>query len=93
MIRWQGEGDLLVNGEAVTDTPGTDGWHETIVQTSFLPETSTTTLTSETPFLLDTVTVRDDSWLHIQPILWAGLAVLGVLVAVIGRALWQRFGS
>jgi hypothetical protein len=93
IVRWQGESDLLVNGEAISDLPDADGWSETNIQSSFFPQTSRIELASETPFLLDTVTVRDDSWLHIQPILWAGLAVFGVLIAVIGRALWQRFGS
>ncbi|MBW4437168.1 MAG: cellulase family glycosylhydrolase [Pleurocapsa minor GSE-CHR-MK-17-07R] len=69
-----------------------DGWLDVQLYASdWLAGAHTFGLAAEDAFALDAVVVSDHSWLHIQPLLLAGLGVGLVLGIGILRALWRRF--
>ncbi|MFN8377968.1 MAG: cellulase family glycosylhydrolase [Anaerolineae bacterium] len=98
-LRWQGEAPLVVSVDdqpAVTVEPSGTGWTETTLVSSLLSQKHTVTLTSETAFLLDQITVTDflldDVIRLMNPVtLVVAAAGLAVLALVLWRAWrWRR---
>ena len=66
-------------------------WTKASVGDSFRAETHTVHISAESPFLLDSVTVYDQSVPNLLPLILVGTA-LGLLAVVdIGGSLWKRF--
>jgi polysaccharide biosynthesis protein PslG len=77
-LRWQG-GTIRVfcNGELITtfeETPGE--WHSTTLYRELLPQTQTIRIESDTPVVLDSITIVDGRFVK-----WYPFAVVGVIAA------------
>ena len=96
-LRWLGETPLIVqvdDGPAQTlplTPPDADGWRQTTLADDFIATAYDIALSSDAPFLLDSVRVFDATAEHLIPTLGALAAVALVALGVLAHALWTRF--
>lgn len=95
-LRWHGDAPLTVQVDAAParllplTAPDADGWRQTELASDFVATPHTLTLTSDAPFLLDSVRVFDRTAAHLLPTVGALAAVGLVAVGVLLHALWTR---
>lgn len=91
MIRWQGEALRVMgaDGDVETFTSVTDEWHQTIVQSSTLPQTVTLTMAGD-DLTIDSVTVLNRTYANVFPYMSAFLVVLSLLVFALVDILRSR---
>lgn len=98
VLRWRGESAPVVeaNGtviELIKGATSENGWNTAVIHQSLTPETVAFQITSDSPFVLDSITVYDRTVSNLFPLVGGALAVLGVLAYVVISALVTRFRS
>jgi hypothetical protein len=68
-------------------------WTNEVIGDSFSAQTHPVHLTAESPFLLDSITVYDQSAPNLLPLILVGASLGGLAVIGIGWSLGQRFSS
>lgn len=94
VIRWKGEGDPItveIGGETQTFAAdaGT-GWHTTQIFSAWTPQTQQIRLWSNTPFLLDSVTVADRTFEHVYPVVGVSVVIFLLLLCLLWLELKTR---
>jgi hypothetical protein len=97
-LRWQGDSPLTVDidgGGVQTlplSAPDADGWRQTDLTHELTATYRRITVSSETPFLLDTVRVYDRTVAHLLPTVAALAGVALFAFTVLVSAVWVRVG-
>lgn len=91
-LRWRGDSLVIsLDDEPLTLTSNDRGWQTTHISSSFLPQAKLITITSETPFVVDSVTVANRIYQHLFGfVLVAFIAIVGVILSVITGLMERR---
>lgn len=92
-IRWQGDNlNVTIDDEvgAWRAKPRRGGWTYTTITHSLLPESHTITLSSETPMMIDSITISNRTYANLAPLLAVGFTGLFMLALSVWMGLRAR---
>jgi hypothetical protein len=85
-LRWQGDTISISvdNGTSISVSANAAGWQSTRIASSLLPQAKHITISSETPFVVDSITVTDRIYQHLFGIaLVAFIAIVGLILSLV----------
>lgn len=94
VVRWLGDTPPQIerDGQIIqpNNTEDADGWNRLIVAQSLTPQAVHLRLSSETPFMVDAISVYNRTLVNLYPLVASGLAIGLVALYVVGSAIVTR---
>lgn len=90
-LRWRGESITVeIDGELQTLIGG-DSWQTDTLASHLTQNTHVITISADSPIQLDSLTVANNTWQNLFPIIAVGISLIAVIIVIFGIAFWTRY--